>query len=98
MSPSRRSNRVWRPFGCLTAAAGGCGGPGGRRVFLGAFSGVPEVLLVNKSGKAEPAAVGRVKVERRPLLLVRAEGSGGGIHSVVLQNAETMRLGWGGGG
>jgi 3-dehydroquinate synthase II len=35
--------------------------------------------------------VGRAKVERRPLLLVKAEASGKEI-GIVLQNAETIRL------
>ena len=40
----------------------------------------------------EAAWVGRAKVERRPLVLVRAVGPSGNEHSIVLQNAETIRL------
>jgi 3-dehydroquinate synthase II len=50
------------------------------------------VLLVDDSGEGEAAWVGRAKVERRPLVLVRAVGPSGNEHSIVLQNAETIRL------
>jgi 3-dehydroquinate synthase II len=49
------------------------------------------VLVVNFEGKSYPAVVGRAKVERRPLVLVEAEEGGQPI-SVILQNAETIRL------
>ncbi len=49
------------------------------------------VLIVNFEGKSYPAVVGRAKVERRPLVLVEAEERGLPI-SVILQNAETIRL------
>jgi len=49
------------------------------------------VLIVNFEGKSYPAVVGRAKVERRPLVLVEAEEKGQNI-SVILQNAETIRL------
>ncbi len=49
------------------------------------------VLIVNFEGKSYPAVVGRAKVERRPLVLVEAEERGQMI-SVILQNAETIRL------
>ncbi len=49
------------------------------------------VLVVNSEGKSYPSVVGRAKVERRPLVLVEAEEGGQPI-SVILQNAETIRL------
>ena len=49
------------------------------------------VLVVNSEGKSYPAVVGRAKVEKRPLVLVEAEEGGQPI-SVILQNAETLRL------
>jgi len=49
------------------------------------------VLIVNFEGKNYPAVVGRAKVERRPLVLVQAEERDHLI-SVILQNAETIRL------
>ncbi len=53
-------------------------------------SGDP-VMVVNFEGISYPAIVGRAKVEKRPLILVEAEENGQGI-SVILQNAETIRL------
>ena len=49
------------------------------------------VLIVDAEGRTQPAVVGRAKIERRPLLLIQAtcEGVTG---SLVLQNAETIRL------
>jgi 3-dehydroquinate synthase class II len=39
-----------------------------------------------------PAQVGRVKIEARPLVLVEARTADGQLHSVLLQNAETVKL------
>ncbi|HDR14239.1 MAG TPA: 3-dehydroquinate synthase II [Desulfobacteraceae bacterium] len=50
-----------------------------------------EVQVVSSEGSALTAVVGRAKVERRPLLLVEAEGRFG-KSGVILQNAETVRL------
>jgi len=49
------------------------------------------VLIVNQKGKTRPSCVGRVKIERRPLLLVEARWRGQKIKT-ILQNAETIRL------
>ena len=49
------------------------------------------MMLVDHAGASRSAYVGRVKVERRPLMLVRAEMNGKDT-SLVLQNAETIRL------
>ncbi len=66
--------------------------PEGRTGYLSELASGSEVLLVGDRGDAERAWVGRVKIERRPLLLVRARTAGGGEHSVILQNAETIRM------
>ncbi|MGA6992700.1 MAG: 3-dehydroquinate synthase II [Candidatus Deferrimicrobiaceae bacterium] len=82
-----------RPFRVNAGAVHSyCRLPAGRTGYLSELAAGSEVLLVNDHGEGEMAAVGRVKVERRPLLLVRAEGPGGATHSVILQNAETIRL------
>ena len=49
------------------------------------------VLAVSHEGKCRPVVVGRAKIERRPLALVEAEEGGQRI-SIILQNAETLRL------
>ena len=66
--------------------------PGGRTAYLSELVAGSGVLLVDDSGEGEAAWVGRAKVERRPLVLVRAVGPTGNEHSIVLQNAETIRL------
>jgi 3-dehydroquinate synthase II len=49
------------------------------------------VLIADYQGKAASATVGRVKIERRPLVLLRAL-VGGREAATILQNAETIRL------
>ena len=49
------------------------------------------MLAVSHEGKCRPVVVGRAKIERRPLALVEAEEGGQRI-SIILQNAETLRL------
>jgi 3-dehydroquinate synthase II len=66
--------------------------PGGRTAYLSDLAAGSDVLVVDEKGRGETAYVGRVKVERRPLLLLRAAAPSGAEHSIVLQNAETIRL------
>ncbi|OGP66543.1 MAG: 3-dehydroquinate synthase [Deltaproteobacteria bacterium RBG_13_47_9] len=63
----------------------------GQTKYLSELRSGDPVLIVNFEGKSYPAVVGRVKIERRPLVLVEAEERGEPI-SVILQNAETVRL------
>jgi 3-dehydroquinate synthase II len=65
--------------------------PGGKTKYLSEMKAGDEVLIVDFQGRTYPAVVGRAKVERRPLVLVEAEESNKPI-SVILQNAETIRL------
>jgi 3-dehydroquinate synthase II len=65
--------------------------PGGRTMYLSeALSGI-QVLLVDRDGAGRPSHVGRLKIERRPLVLVEVE-AGGTTFNAILQNAETVRL------
>ena len=50
-----------------------------------------DVLIVAADGACHTELVGRVKIERRPLLRVDVQ-TGGRDFSVLLQNAETVRL------
>jgi 3-dehydroquinate synthase II len=59
--------------------------------YLSELSSGHDVQIVSSGGSTATAVVGRAKVERRPLLLVEAEGRCG-KGGVVLQNAETVRL------
>jgi 3-dehydroquinate synthase II len=65
--------------------------PEGRTKYLSELKAGDEVLLVRHEGSTAIGYVGRNKIERRPLLLVEAEAGGAAV-SLVLQNAETIRL------
>ena len=65
--------------------------PGGKTRYLSELKAGLEVLLVDFQGDTQRAIVGRIKIERRPMLLVEAEAEGRSI-SAILQNAETIRL------
>ena len=64
---------------------------GDRTSYLEELRSGNEVLVVNHAGESRTAVVGRVKVEQRPMLLVRAR-CGESEGAVFLQNAETIRL------
>ncbi len=82
-----------RPFRVNAGAVHSyCRLPGGRTSYLSELAAGSTVLIVDDAGNGEAVPVGRVKVERRPLLLVGARSASGAEHSVVLQNAETIRL------
>lgn len=65
--------------------------PGLKTRYLSELKAGDEVLLVNRSGEAKPGHVGRVKIERRPMILLEAEANGRSF-SLIVQNAETVRL------
>ncbi len=64
---------------------------GGKTAYLSDLKAGDHVLAVTHEGSIRDAGVGRVKIEHRPLLLVEAE-AGEVKASLVLQNAETVRL------
>jgi len=69
--------------------------PADRTSYLQELSAGEEVLIVDHTGRASLATIGRVKVEVRPMLLVRARvetPDGPREGAVFLQNAETIRL------
>mgnify|MGYP000613176618 CR=1 FL=1 len=65
--------------------------PGGRMRYLGELKAGDEVLVADHKGRTRRVIVGRAKIERRPLLLVKAKVDGEQL-STILQNAETIRL------
>jgi 3-dehydroquinate synthase II len=65
--------------------------PGGVTRYLSEIESGSEVWIVNRDGIARSAVVGRSKIETRPLRLIRAEIDGE-TGTVILQNAETIRL------
>jgi len=62
-----------------------------KTVYLSELSAGDSVLLVDENGRTRPTDVARVKIERRPMVLIEAE-IGGRIVKTILQNAETVRL------
>lgn len=65
--------------------------PGGKTKYLADLKAGDEVMLVDSEGRTQTAYLGRNKIERRPMMLIEAEADGHPI-SLVLQNAETIRL------
>ena len=65
--------------------------PGNRTRYLSELKAGDEVTGVNSNGEGATYVVGRVKVEKRPLLLVEGTGPMGKA-TAILQNAETIRL------
>lgn len=65
--------------------------PGGKTKYLSELKTGDEALVVRHDGATQPTIIGRVKIEKRPMLLLEAE-VGGKIVSLILQNAETIRL------
>jgi 3-dehydroquinate synthase II len=65
--------------------------PGNKTRYLSEIETGDEVLTVDKDGNTKTTVVGRVKIEKRPLMLVEAEYEGFIIRT-LLQNAETIRL------
>lgn len=63
----------------------------GSTKYLSEVKAGDRALIVNFEGKGSTAVVGRAKIERRPLALIEAEEGGEAI-SIILQNAETIRL------
>jgi len=64
---------------------------GGKTRYLSELRAGDEVMIVDFKGQAQPAVVGRVKIEKRPLILIEGEAEGE-VFSIILQNAETIRL------
>ena len=65
--------------------------PDGKTAYLTDLAAGDKVLIAGHTGTTHDAVVGRVKIERRPLLLVEAEAGDAKV-CLVLQNAETIRL------
>jgi 3-dehydroquinate synthase II len=59
--------------------------------YLSELKAGDEVLIVDRDGKIRSTNVARVKIERRPMILVEAEYEGKIIKTIV-QNAETVRF------
>jgi 3-dehydroquinate synthase II len=65
--------------------------PGGKTRYLSELSAGDPVLITDFQGRSVEGIVGRLKIERRPMMLVKAKAGDKEI-STILQNAETIRL------
>ena len=80
-----------RPFRVNAGAVHAYVRVGDKTRYLSELKSGDEVTIVNASGVQRQGVVGRVKIERRPLMLVEADLNGKIIKN-VLQNAETIKL------
>jgi len=65
--------------------------PSGKTKYLSEIKAGDEIMIINYKGTPKTAVVGRAKIEKRPMMLVEARCGREKI-SLVLQNAETIRL------
>jgi len=65
--------------------------PDGTTKYLSELESGSEVLVLNSKGTARRATVGRSKIERRPMLMIKAK-IGNEIGGIIAQNAETIRF------
>src|SRR5207245_2589209 len=65
--------------------------PGRTTKYLSELRAGDDILAVDSEGRARSVVIGRVKIERRPLLLVEAEANDR-RYSTIVQNAETVRF------
>jgi len=66
--------------------------PGDRIRYLAELTSGDPVLVVNADGQARTLAVGRNKIERRPMVRIDAKTNDGQLISAIVQHAETIRL------
>ena len=65
--------------------------PNGKTRYLSELEAGDEVLVTNTEGISRIVIVGRVKIEKRPFMLIKAQIKDE-ILKILLQNAETIRL------
>ena len=65
--------------------------PDGTTKYLSELETGAEVLVINAHGKARRATVGRSKIERRPMLMIKAQ-VGNEVGGIIAQDAETIRF------
>ena len=80
-----------RPFRVNAGAVHAYAKVGEKTQYLSELSAGDGVTIVNARGEQRDGIVGRVKIEKRPLTLVKAEVDGNTI-TTILQNAETIKL------
>lgn len=66
--------------------------PDGTTKYLSEMETGSEVLIINPKGDARRVTVGRSKIERRPMLMIKAKTTDGEIGGIIAQDAETIRF------
>ena len=80
-----------RPFRVNAGSVNAYVKVGSKTKYLAELKAGDEVEIVNYKGETRRSYVGRVKIEKRPLILIRAIANGE-EGTVILQNAETIKL------
>jgi len=65
--------------------------PGDTTKYLSELKSGMKALIVDEHGNTEQGVIGRVKIEKRPMMIVRAK-SDEREFTLIMQNAETIRL------
>jgi 3-dehydroquinate synthase II len=65
--------------------------PDGTTKYLSELETGSEVLVIDSKGNARRATVGRTKIERRPMLMIKAQ-VGDEVGGIIAQDAETIRF------
>lgn len=65
--------------------------PDGTTKYLSELETGAEVLVIDSHGRARRATVGRSKIERRPMLMIKAQ-TGDEVGGIIAQDAETIRF------
>jgi 3-dehydroquinate synthase class II len=71
-------------------------GPDDRAVYLSDLRAGSQVLAVNAAGHTRAVTVGRVKIERRPLLMIEAEIDGQAVNTFIQDDWHVRMMGAGG--
>jgi len=65
--------------------------PDGTTKYLSELETGVEILVLDSKGKARRAVIGRCKIEKRPMLMIKAK-AGDEIGGIIAQDAETIRF------
>ncbi|MCK5460148.1 3-dehydroquinate synthase II, partial [Candidatus Parcubacteria bacterium] len=65
--------------------------PNDKTKYLAELKSGDKALIIDPQGNTEQAIIGRAKIEKRPMLIIKAKFENRNI-SLIMQNAETIRL------
>ena len=60
--------------------------------YLSELKAGDEVAVISSSGHIRNCIIGRLKIERRPFLIIRFKAKNEEVGQIILQQAETVRL------